>query len=180
MYQKISTLLTLTGFAMVAFSIGYSIMKLQDLRGEIAVKEGISTELQAEIVRLDAEIEHIRHGPITDLIQPRAAAVQLDGQRDQYERQLYNIILWVDLPHYRKSGIRYINYHFDHPSKLLRDREGRLASNGFAVSYLGWGCLEEVILTIVQHDRPDAEYRFPMCDNVEMQQQTGDNILRKK
>ena len=181
MHQKLSTLLTIAGIIMVAFSIGYSVFKLQDLRAEIALKQDVSAGLEEEIRQLDARIDHIRNGPITELITPRAVAVEVEGQRDwNTGRQLYNIILWVDMPYYRRSGIRHINYFFDHPSKLMRDRQARLASNGFAVSYLGWGCLEEVELTIVQEDRPDATYRFPMCDNIEMPQQNGDVRMEMK
>lgn len=184
MQQKLSTLLTLAGIVMVAFSIGYSVVKLQELRAEIADKEQVSAGLEEEIRQLDERIDHIRNGPITELITPRAAAVEVEGLRDGNSgRQLYNIMLWVEMPYYRRSGIRYINYHFDHPSKLMRDREGRVASNGFAVSYLGWGCLEVVELTIVQMDGTDAVYRFPMCDNVEMPEQKGEvrlNRMEKK
>ncbi len=169
------------GIVMVAFSIGYSLVKLQELRAEIGQKMEVSAGLESEIRMLDERIDQIRNGPITELITPRAAAVEVEGLRDWITgRQLYNIMLWVEMPYYRRSGIRYINYNFDHPSKLMRDRQGRVASNGFAVSYLGWGCLEVVELTIVQADRSEAVYHFPLCDIVEMPEQKGEVMLEKK
>ena len=139
MHQKLSTLLTFAGIAMVVFSIGYSVMKLQELRAEIELREEVSAGLEEEIRQLDARIDHIRNGPIIELITPRAAAVEVDGVRGwSTGRQLYNVMLWVEMPYHRRSGIRHINYYFDHPSMLMRNRQGSMASNGFAVSYLGW------------------------------------------
>lgn len=159
--------------------MGYSVVKLLELRAEIEEKKEEFAGLEEEVRMLDKRIVHIRTGPITELITPRAAAVEVDGLMDRSGRQLYNFMLWVEMPYYRRSGIRHINYYFDHPTMLVRNRPGRMASNGFAVSYLGHGCLGMVELTIVQTDHPDAVYHFPMCENLKLPEQSGEVRLQK-
>jgi len=167
--QKLATFLTLAGFIMAVAAVAYSISELQSLNSQVEQKRLKSDSLNIKIDELKLTIDKIKNGPISELITPKAIAVRLEGRRAQNGRQLFNFVLWIDLPNYRKSDIQSVKYHFGHSSMLMKERTGKQASNGFAVNYTGWGCLGMVTLTVVLQNQQEVTIDFPMCDEIVIQ-----------
>ena len=165
--KKLATLLTFLGFLLVATALLYSVFQLKSIQDQIELKSAQSDSLNTKIEELNETINHIKNGPILELIKPKAIAVKLEGKKDGLEgRQLYNFILWAELPNYRKKDIRHIKYFFNHSSMLKKNRISKEPTNGFAVNYTGWGSIPVVELTISQIDKPDIKLDFNMSREI--------------
>lgn len=160
---RAATLLSLAGIALMAAAILYGFYKLDEISGEIAAKSAELAELEAQIELLEDEVERIREGPLAELITPKALAVRREGLRDSNNRQIYNYIVWLDLPHARKREIREVRYVFGDRSFLRNRLTSNEPSNGFAVGYLGWGAMTRVPITVVPLQGDDFTIDFPMA-----------------
>lgn len=164
----------------MAGAIGYSLYALSKVRDETAIKtEETRTKSRAvdELIRqveaARAEVEHIRSGPLSDLIVPKAIAVRREGLKDQDGRQLYNFIVWLDLPYARKAEIREVQYVFGDRSFLRNRHMSVEPSNGFAVGYLGWGAMRQVPITVVPSRGEAFSLDFPMFDAMTIVDEPG-------
>ncbi|MFQ5605236.1 MAG: pYEATS domain-containing protein [bacterium] len=167
--QKLANILTIIGAALVAFTLFYSIRELRALQAEVGRKKAVSAKLNTKITELNETIERIKFGPIAELLTVKAIAIRQEGRRDAQNRQLYNFMLWLDLPEFRKKDIEFVKYYFDDPSMLKKERIGKEVSNGFAINYLGYGCLRRVKVTVVLKQHPNVEIDFPMCERIVIQ-----------
>lgn len=98
-----------------------------------------ATKWSGGLVQVRRELEVAM--PLSVRIQPRASVTPLDGGRSTFA-------LWLEMPEDLAGEIERVNYLFNHPSfrdqnRTISEREG-----GFLVSYVGWGCLDSVVLTI--------------------------------
>lgn len=122
-----------------------------------------SSELQGRI----ESFNQLLQGPIEDLITLRARSepyTQSGSQVvDRANRPLYLITCWVEVPDVRKAEIREVIYRFPHDSFYPREKESRNWSNGYAISYTGWGCLNRVDVRIVMRDGSAVDTSFDLC-----------------
>jgi hypothetical protein len=152
---------------MMLIAIGYGIYELKAVDDAITKKKAELTELRGQIDPIKEEIDHIRKGPLSELVTPRAIAILRPGLRDESGRQLFNFIVWLDLPYVRKADIKEVEYVFGDESFLRNRHTSSESSNGFAVGYLGWGAMTSVPITIAQNHGPDVTLRFRMSDKIE-------------
>jgi hypothetical protein len=165
--KKLATLLTFLGFLLIATALLYSVFQLKSIQDQIELKTAQSEQLNTKIEELNRTIDHIKNGPIIELVKPKAIAVKLEGKKDGLEsRQLYNFILWTEMPNYRKKEVPQIKYFFNHSSMLKKNRISKEPTNGFAVNYTGWGSIPVVELTISQIDKPDVKIDFNMSEEI--------------
>lgn len=87
----------------------------------------------------------------------------ITGLKDSENRQIYDFTLWIDLPYSRRQEIQSVEYKFEHPTYIDKVRTGREPSNGFSVSYRGWGCLNAVELTVLLENGDKVQTIFDMC-----------------
>lgn len=100
----------------------------------------------------------------TASVRPRASATELKGAQDSRGRRVYDFRLWVDAPPALKDQVQRVRYQFDHPTFINKFQESTEPSNGFAVSYRGWGCLYLVTITLFFKDGRSEQVLFDMCN----------------
>ncbi len=149
------------GLLLLVAVVGYGYRQLAYLREQVHQRANDKAGLDRSIEDLRSEIRRLKTAPVRELVTPRAIAVPLRHKRDAQDRPLYNFMLWVELPASRRNDIAKVEYRFDHPSYLVKTRTGTDPSNSFAISYLGWGCLQHVSETIVD---PQGRQYLPPID----------------
>jgi len=161
----VAKMLSLFGFALMVIAIGYSFYMLTVVDDKIEVKKGELAELEEQIVPLKKEIYRIRNSPLSKLIIPKAIAICDPTPSVQ---QLYNIMVWLDLPEVRKAEIQEVQYVFGDSSFLRNRHQSKEPSNGFAIGYLGWGFMTSVPITVIPKKGPEFTIEFRMFDKVVM------------
>ncbi|MBN1479328.1 hypothetical protein JXA70_03555 [candidate division KSB1 bacterium] len=165
-HTTLANLVTVMGILLILAAFVYSYAQYNLLHKQVEQKAALSDSLDTMVKSLEDSVDSIKHGPIADLVKPKALAITLPGQRDPENRQLYNFIVWIEVPHVRKSEISSVAYLFDYFTMLKKERIGREPGNGFAVNYTGWGCLETITLTIKLKNGTQTTVDFAMCDNL--------------
>ena len=98
------------------------------------------------------------------LVRPMAREVPVADLRDGKGRPIYDFTLWVDVPTTLKERIQRVTYTFNNPTFKDKVQESTEPSDGFAVSYRGWGCLNLVTINVFFKDGPSQERPFNMCE----------------
>jgi hypothetical protein len=160
--------LSAIGLLLMGAAILYGAVRLSKLREQISKKTATLTAIKDEIAALNNQIERIRNGPLPDLVTPRAVAILRPGLRDREGRQLFNFMVWLNVPHVRQSEIREVRYFFGDSSFLSNRKTGSEASNGFAVGYLGWGAMTSVPIEVVPNQGPAFRIDFRMHEQMEI------------
>ena len=142
------------GISLILAAIVYGFWDIQRLQSEIEVKQAAldSTKQASELVR--QAINRIENSTLAELIEVKSIAIARDdligannpSTGEPY--QLYNFVIWLDLPHGRKADIEEVEYNFNNSSFLNRTPTSTEKSNGFAHGYLGWGLLPIVPITV--------------------------------
>ena len=164
----VAKLLSVFGLALMLIAIGYGLYEIKVVNEAIAEKKDELTELRRQIGPIREEIDHIRNGPLSELVTPKAIAILRPGLKDERGRQLFNFIVWLDLPFVRKADIKQVEYVFGDDSFLRNRHTSSESSNGFAVGYLGWGAMPSVPITIVTNQGPNVSLRFRMADETKI------------
>ncbi len=162
--SKWAAIFTLLGFMIFISSLIYCYYRLNSLEKEVSQKKIILSELNSEIKDLNQTINKLKYAPISELIIPKVVAVPIEGLKDRENRQIYDFTIWIDIPYYRREDIQSVEYTFEHTSYLKPKRIGREPSNGFGVSYRGWGCLTLVKLKVILKNGNQILKNFNMCD----------------
>jgi hypothetical protein len=162
----VAKLLSFFGLSMMLIAIGYGLYELKTVNDAITEKKDELIELRGQIDPIKEEIDHIRNAPLSELVTAKAIAILRPGLRDERGRQLFNFIVWLDLPYVRKADIKEVEYVFGDESFLRNRHTSSESSNGFAVGYLGWGAMTLVPITIVQNQGPDVTLRFRMSEEI--------------
>ncbi len=121
-----------------------------------------TSELSETLQKMDGQAVQIRSlAPIQAVATPRAAAVKISDDPQQYE-----FSLWVEISKERQSEIDKVSYFFDHPSfhdKLIESTDPK---NNYGVSYRGWGALRRVIITLHLKNGKSSKLAFDMADAI--------------
>ena len=167
----LSLLFSVFGLLMLIAAAGYGLYQSSELRGQVELQEKNLSALESEADALQREVETIRDGSISALInagfiEAKAIAVPTDETTVVGGETLpdYNFIVWLDVPFARKADIREVIYQFPDPSFLEKEQISSEPSNGYAVGYLGWGDLPLVPIKIIPDDAGAEAGRidFPM------------------
>ena len=119
-------------------------------------------ENQALISKLVLEINKLKD----PIIRPQTKAVAIPGVKDPDGKQIYDFTIWVSSSQYALNRIKQIDYQFGHKSFNLKTRVSSDGSNGFLVSYRGWGCLPGMVITVLYEDDTTEELYFNMCEGL--------------
>jgi hypothetical protein len=92
-----------------------------------------------------------------------ASASKIPGQKTSGGSQLHEFTLWIDVPSDRKREIRQVSYRFNNSTFQRKLQGSSDAPTGFRVSYRGWGCLEQVRITLSLRDGSELPLDFNMC-----------------
>jgi hypothetical protein len=160
---RITGRLTVLGLVASIFLIGFNAYKAAELDKQIAQKQAKLKELEtAYSTALKLANAPVKEIPIFDQIQPKAKAVTVGAQKDSTGNQQYDFTVWLDAPDTIRSQIEKVTYYFDHPSFIDKTKWSTDPSNGFAVSYRGWGALRLVTITVQLKDGTSHSYYFDM------------------
>ena len=175
-YSGLWPVLMVIGLGMILVAIGNGMRSLKDYEAQLASKQNELTQLKSDIKQIDDEIDTLQHAPLETLIKPKAIGITTgkktvitSGPDKGAEGDLVNFTLWIDVPNCRRNEIREVRYKFPHPSYLSDVRVGRDPSNGFAVSYAGWGAVDIVPVTVVKTDGGNIEIPFHFYEDVKIQ-----------
>jgi hypothetical protein len=160
---KLERSLTVLGALVVIGTIVFSFFGLRALEADIEAKEAQRADLDQRIIELNNEIDRLKHAPLKELVEMGAIAVKLDGKMDPNGRQLYDFGYWLYVPNNRKRDIARAEYRRRAGERLRNVLVGTEPSNGFGVSYLGWGCFRTVDVTIVETNGQTATIQFDQC-----------------
>jgi hypothetical protein len=138
------------------FTAAKSWIRLQGELGEASERE---QSLEKRKNELAAEIARIKNSPVGELATPVAFRVPLEGKRDAQGRQLFNFMLWLDVPGSRLKDISKVYY--TNPKFIVRTRVATEPTNSFAVSYERFECLDNIQITIFDrngHSSPPKQF----------------------
>jgi hypothetical protein len=169
-------MISLFGFFIIIMAFAFASWKLNSLNEVIALKSIEINALDSTILKQNSDIE-VKQKLVNDLvdeinklrdprIQPKVSAVEIPGVKDAQSRQIFDFTLWITSSQYTLNRISKVSYHFNNATYLMKDRESNDHSNGFLISYRGWGCLSVIKIT-VQYDNGENEtLYFDMCDGL--------------
>jgi len=79
-------------------------------------------------------------------------------------KTFYAVRFWVELPPDRQTEVAKVQYYFDNPTFVPKLWDSFDAKNGFQLKYTGWGCIDEVRVTLVARDGSLHNIPFKMCE----------------
>jgi hypothetical protein len=178
------SLISALGFFVILIAFVYASVKLSGLNNEINQKTSELNRIDSILARKDSLIlnqtnliEHNRNlidtlvtqiNELTDnRIYPKAQAVAIPGVLDGNKRQIYDFTIWITSSQVNLNEIVKVTYEFRHDTFLLNTRESTNVSNGFLVSYRGWGCLAIVELSIQYANNTTEKIFFNMCQEID-------------
>ena len=156
-------------------------MKLNNLNKEIELKESrIDSLTKIQVEQLDSiarQTETIEANKVLvkqlseDLIRlqdptvkPFTEAKEVPNMLDHKKRQLYDFSIWVNSSNYTLDKISKVSYHFLQGETLQKVREGDNPSNGFLISYRGWGCFPLMRIVVTYKDGTTEDMYFDACE----------------
>lgn len=169
-------MISLIGFLIIILSFVFASWKLKSMNDVIALKAIQISTLDSTITKQNSEIE-AKQKLVDDLvaeinklrnpaIQPKVSAVEIPGVFDAQKRQIFDFTLWITSSQYTLNRIAKVSYHFENATYLLKDRESKDNSNGFLISYRGWGCLSVIKIEVEYMNGEKETLYFNMCDGL--------------
>jgi len=71
------------------------------------------------------------------------------GQKAANGNPFYDVRFWITSSPKALESVDAVRYYFNHPSFVPKTKVGSSAPNGFEIRYRGWGCIDEVGVTVV-------------------------------
>lgn len=157
------------GFLMVVSMFVYAGITLNNLNKEITERSIQIEALDSLILAQNQEIkgnEQIVASLVEEInklkdpaIKPKSNAVAIPGIFDSQGRQIYDFTIWLTSSQFTLNRIKKATFKFPHESFNLKDRESSDSSNGFLVSYRGYGTLNLVTVHI-EYETGEEETLF--------------------
>jgi len=172
--SKQGALISSAGLVIILAVFIFASYQLKELNKTIEQKTRELVALDSVITTQNTEIEtnKILIANLVDeinklrdpAIQPHAGAVEIPGIKDPQGRQVYDFTLWITSSQVTLNRISKVSYQFGNDTFLLKTRESEDNTNGFLVSYRGWGCLTVVKLTVLYNNGESETVFFNMCE----------------
>jgi len=167
----ISAVLTLMGFVIILSSLVFSYFQIKEKELMVNELTKIEEELASKIKSQERRIKELEWASSPKAIVAQTKAVKLHGVTDPEGRQIYDFSIWLQIPVLLKDKITKVEYFFHHPSMLKKMRESTEVSNGYSVSYRGWGCLTAIDIKVHLNDGEIYGLVFNQC--------TGEQVEKK-
>jgi uncharacterized coiled-coil protein SlyX len=174
--SKQGTIISLVGFVIVILVFVFAAKKLTELNDTIITKtnelDSLNSTISLQKNEIDANKELMKElvNEINKLkdpnVKPNARAVEIPGVKDSQGRQIYDFTVWITSSQHTLNKIKNVSYQFGHDTFIIRNRKSSDKSNGFLVSYRGWGCLSVVKLSVEYKSNEIEEVYFDMCDSI--------------
>jgi uncharacterized coiled-coil protein SlyX len=175
--SKQGAIISVFGFLIIVFAFVIAYRELSSLNAIITSKnieiDALDSTLksQKETIEFNQDLIKSLVDEINKLrdpaIQPNARAVKQPNIYDPKGRQIYDFTLWITTSQFTLNKIEKVTYLFKHKSVILKNKEAFDNSNGFLVSYRGWGCIPVVQITVNYIDGDEEVIYFNMCDGLD-------------
>lgn len=159
----ISATLTLMGFVIIVSSLAFSYFQIKEKEERLNELSTIEKGLESKIKSQELRINELEWASSPKAIVAQAKAVKLDGITDQNGNQIYDFSIWLQVPVMLRDKITNVEYFLDHPSMLRKIRQSAEVSNGYSVSYRGWGCLTDIDIKVHLNDGEIYKIAFNQC-----------------
>jgi hypothetical protein len=168
--------------AVLGFSISKKATEFRELKASAATaKSDLTTikdqtrESQAALVKIKAEYATLKANteklyavnvtPANQVYAVKASA-KATGRKTSSGKPLYDFSAYVDAPSDVIADIASVTYGFDHPTMRKPVQTETDRSDRFRVGYMGWGCLQEVKVTVKLTDGNVHSFDFDMCKSI--------------
>lgn len=131
--------------------------KHNSLRDSLSRLESELNNKNRLLDKLASKVNNFRNLEIT----PHANFRVIDA-----EKELYLFSIWVSSDPDVMEEIESVHYVFNHGSFEIKGRTGTDLSDGFKVSYQGWGCLTLVEIIIRYKNNAEEDLFFNMCESI--------------
>lgn len=111
-------------------------------------------------------------GDLTTLqavVTPQAHVELVPGQTAPNGQPLRRYTLSIDVPTGRMNEITKVDYFFNNPTFVVQHLDSSDAATHFQVEYRGWGCLQNVIITIYRASGAPVVLDFEQCKSLGVQ-----------
>lgn len=177
--SRTSLVFVLLGATFLAFSLYYSATRLAPLEKDIALKRAeIATlrdeekqwrekiaEQQKTYETLKASTEalySVRVTPTNKVYEVKATA-RATGRVFSQNRPEYKFTLLINSPPDTLTDIQQVVYRMEHGTFKQKDYVSTDPEAQFATSYVGWGCLTQVHVSVKLKSGTVQEFDFNMC-----------------
>ena len=180
--------LSLIGVLVVLISLGYSAYKLNSLEKVVLSKKAEVSSLEELINNLKKEelVLRDRINRTTDEYNElrknveKLYSVKVTPQNEVYELKAiakatgkntthgpeYNFTIYINSPPELLNNIKKVTYDFNHPTFKDPHREVSDPKTRFACFYVGWGCLDSVVVKVFLKDNTEHSIDFDMCKSL--------------
>ena len=174
--SKQGALISSLGFVIIILVFIFAASELNKLNDTIRLKTDKLESLDSTIVMQKKEIganKNLVNSLVTEInklrdpsIQPNARAVNIPGIIDSKGRQVHDFTVWITSSQHTLNKITKVSYQFGLDTFIIKNRESNDKSNGFLVSYRGWGCLSVVKISVEYENKESEEIYFNMCEEI--------------
>lgn len=139
--------------------------KILDLRSQLL-------EVESERKALNSFLE--KYGDDNSKVEPRASTQKADKEGEFY----YEI--WLQITPTMAKKIKSVAYFFNHSSFKNPRVNVDSPSNDFRTGYKGWGCLENMPITITYKNGKEETLIFKMCEFIKQDSIKADNTMKNQ
>lgn len=179
--SNVSLVMVGLGTLFLIGSIYYSASRLRPLQQQIDEKQQQIAALEAEEVIRKKRIAEIKKEYKTlKSSTENLYSVKVTPDNGVYEMQAtawatgrqtgsgpeYKFSIMVNSTPAVLNAIREVEYRFDHPTFNQKVQVASNKDDGFAVRYVGWGCLNRVGITVRLQDGVEHTFDFNMCKSL--------------
>jgi len=162
--------LSLIGVLVVLISLGYSAYKLNSLEKVVLSKKAEVSSLEELINNLKKEelVLRDRINRTTDEyneLRKNVAIAKATGKNTTHGPE-YNFTIYINSPPELLNNIKKVTYDFNHPTFKDPHREVSDPKTRFACFYVGWGCLDSVVVKVFLKDNTEHSIDFDMCKSL--------------
>lgn len=170
----VAALLTLFGAAIILLTIYLGVQFNNELRDTIDDQKAFKKDLDKKVEALKERLALLVDGPLSKLVSIEATKVELVGQKAQRDNadgekellQSYVYSYWITVPNNRKADIEKVEYRRGPGDKLRSVLTGFESTNGFGVTYTGWGCFGLVDVKIIEKSGKETDLTFNDCQKI--------------
>lgn len=177
----VARFLTLFGTILIILTIYLGFVLNNELREKVKGREAAIIKLDAELKERQQRLVNLESGPLDKIVSMEAITVKLVGEKTkitveesgestQKDAQLYDFSLWIDVPNNRKNDIESVEYRRKNGAVLQKVLSSKEPTNGFGVSYKGWGCFPIIEVTIKEKSGEITKMSFNQCDKTRLNQ----------
>lgn len=176
--SKHGAIISLIGLLIIIIAFGIAAISLRRLQQTIESKKHEIIILDSTKIAQEKEIDG-NNKVISELVDeinrlkdpticPHARAIAIPGLLDSQKRQVYDFTVWITSSQFTLNRIRKVSYQFGHETFIIKNRESEDSSNGFLVSYRGWGCMALVKISVEYVNQNSEIIYFDMCNKIEV------------